>query len=222
MKEITKLITDNQRLIYSIASKFSKYKDKEDLFQVGCIGMIEAYKNYNEKEKTKFTTYAYPYIFGQIYKYVNEDSFVKLNRNLITIKRKIEKAIEYLSQKLMRKPTSKEISMYLGIDEETTCQILNYKDPYSLDEIYQDELSMYDVLPGKEVDYNTLIALKNEIERLEEPERTIMINRYYEDQTQTEVADTLGITQVDVSRREAKVLKKLKRIFNWHKISLIL
>lgn len=213
MEEITQVITKNENLIYSIASRFSKYKDKEDLFQVGCIGMIEAYKNYDEKQKTKFTTYAYPYIFGQIYKYVNEDNLVKLNRNLTALKSKIEKAITYLEQKLMHKPTIKEISKYLEIDEETINQILNYKDPYSLDETYKDELSMYDILPGKEIDYNTLIALKAEIEKLAEPERTIMISRYYEDQTQTEIANALGTTQVDVSRREAKVLKKLRRTF---------
>lgn len=214
MEEITQIIIENEKLIYSIASKFSKYKDKEDLFQVGCIGMIEAYKNYDKNENTKFTTYAYPYIFGQIYKYVNEDNTVKLNRNLISIKSKIEKAVEHLQQKLMHKPTTEEISGFLEIDEEVICQILNYKNPYSLDEAYKDELSMYDVLPEKEVDYNTLIALKQEIEKLEEPEKTIMINRYYNDQTQTEIADKLGITQVDVSRRETKVLKKLKKILN--------
>lgn len=213
MEEITQIIIENEKLIYSIASKFTGYKDKEDLFQVGCIGMIEAYKNYNKNENTKFTTYAYPYIFGQIYKYVNEDNTIKLNRNLITIKNKIEKAITYLEQKLMHKPTTEEISKYLEIDENIVCQILNYKNPYSLDEIYKDDLSMHEILPDKELDYSTLITLKEEIEKLEEPEKTIMINRYYNDQTQTKIASTLGITQVDVSRKEAKVLKKLKKIF---------
>lgn len=211
MEEITQLILENEKLIYSIANKFSGYKDKEDLFQVGCIGMIEAYKNYNKNENTKFTTYAYPYIFGQIYKYVNEDNSLKLNRNLITLKNKIEKAITYLEQELMHKPTIEEISKYLEIDEGTISQILNYKSPYSLDKVYKDELLMYEVLPERELDYNTLIALKEEIERLEEPERTIMIERYYNDQTQIELSKTLGISQVDISRREAKVLKKLKK-----------
>ena len=211
MEQLAQLIIENEKLIYSIASKFSRYKDKEDLFQVGCVGMIEAYKNYRKNGNTKFTTYAYPYIFGQIYKYVNEDNSVKLNRNLITVKVKIEKAVSYLEQKLMHRPTTKEISEYLEIDEEIICQILNYKNPYSLDEVYKDELSMYEVLAEKETDYNTLIALKEEIEKLEEPERTIMIERYYNDQTQTELSRKLGLSQVDISRKETKVLKKLKK-----------
>ncbi|MBR3198655.1 MAG: sigma-70 family RNA polymerase sigma factor [Bacilli bacterium] len=214
MDEITEIILKNETFIYSIAKKFSKYKNKEDLFQVGCIGMIEAYKNFDETKGTKFTTYAYNYVYGQMSKYVREDHIIKLNRELNTIKSKIEKAKEHLSQCLMREPTNKEISDFLEIDEDTIGKILNYKDPYSMEENYADELSMYEIISDKEKDYNTLIALKMEIEKLNEPEKTIMIKRYYEDLTQTEIAKKLGLSQVDISRKENKILTKLRKTFN--------
>lgn len=213
MEEITRLLIENENLIYSIANKFTKYKDKEDLFQVGCIGMIEAYKNYDKKRNTKFTTYAYPYIFGKMNKYVREDHTIKLSSDMQKVKSKIEKASNYLSQKIMHIPSAKELSNYLEIDERTINMLLNYNDPYSIDEQLKEELSIHEILPDKEIDFNTLIALKAEIESLGEPEKTIMIERYYNDITQTELSKKLGISQVDISRREKKVLKKLKKTF---------
>ena len=214
MEKITEVLLENQNLIYSIASKFTKYKDKDDLFQAGCIGMIEAYKNYDKDKNTKFTTYAYPYIFGEISKYVREDHTVKLSRDMSRLKNKVEVARNYLAQNLMHTPSIKELSDYLEIEEETIKNLLEYNDPYSMDELFKDDLSMHELVPDKQLDINTLLALKNEIESLGEPERTIMLERYYNDLTQTEVAKNLGITQVDVSRREKKVLTKLKKTFN--------
>lgn len=214
MTEISKIILENENLIYSIANKFTKYKSKEDLFQVGCIGMIEAYNNFDETKGTKFTSYAYQYIYGEMSKYVREDHTVKLSRDMSKLKNKIELAKNHLTQTLMYIPSNKEISEFLEIEEETVEQILNYTDPFSLDEIYADNLSMHELIPDKQTDYNTLIALKAEIESLNEPERTIMLERYYEDLTQTEIANNLGLSQVDVSRKEKKVLTKLRKAFN--------
>ena len=83
-----------------------------------------------------------------------------------------------------------------------------------MDEMYKEDLSMHEMVPDNETDYNTLIALKTEIENLNEPEKTIMIKRYYEDLTQTEIAKELGLSQVDISRKESKVLTKLRKTFN--------
>lgn len=218
MEEITKLLVENENLIYSIASKFTKYKDKEDLFQAGCIGIMEAYKNYDITKGTKFTTYAYPYIFGEINKYVREDHTIKLSKDMQKLKSKIEKAKNILSQKLMHNPNTKELSDYLEIDERIIESLLNYSDPYSIDNKIDEDISMHETIPDKIVDYDSLIALKTEIEYLEEPERTIMIERYYNDITQTELSKKLGLSQVDISRREKKVLTKLKKAFNWQYI----
>lgn len=214
MEEITKLLIENENLIYSVASKFTKYKDKEDLFQAGCIGMIEAYNNFDNTKGTKFTSYAYPYIFGEINKYVREDHTIKLSKDMQKLKSKIEKARIFLSQKLMYNPNIKELSTYLEIDEKIVASLLNYSDPYSIDKQIDEEISMHEIIPDKIVDYDTLLALKTEIESLEEPERTIMIERYYNDITQTELSKKIGLSQVDISRKERKVLTKLKKIFN--------
>lgn len=214
MKDVTKIILENENLVYSIANKFSKYKNKEDLFQVGCIGIIKAYKNFDPNKGTKFTSYAYRYIYGEISSYVREDHTVKLNKEMSSLKNKIEIARNYLTQNLMRYPTTKELSNYLELDEDLVNQILNYNDCYSIDEVYKDGLSMHELIADKQLDYNTLIMLKEEIEKLSEPERTIMLERYYEDLTQTEIANNLGLSQVDVSRRERKTLKKLRKVFN--------
>ena len=130
-------------------------------------------------------------------------------------KNKIERAKMYMTQELMREPSNEELSNYLNIPLENLNMLLNYNgDGFSLDETYLDNLSLYDVISSKEVDYNTLVFLKQEIENLEEPERTIMYERYFEDMTQSEIANNLGLSQVDVSRREKKVLVKLRKTFN--------
>lgn len=214
MENIANIILENENLIYSIASKFTKYKNKEDLFQVGCIGIIEAYKNFDPNKQTKFTTYAYQYIYGEMSKYIREDHNVKLSRDLSKLKYKIEKAKTLLTQKFMRSPTNKELSDYLEIEEDKINQILNYNDTFSIDDSYQEDFSFHEIIADKVVDYDILLDLKTEIENLEEPERTIMIERYYQDLTQMQIANNLGLTQVDVSRREKKTLKKLRKIFN--------
>ena len=214
MKEITDLLIENENLKYSIASRYTKYKDKEDLFQAGCVGMIEAYKNYDKTKGTKFTTYAYPYIAGEISKYVREDHTIKMSKDMHKLKMKIENARSILSQKLMHNPSVKELSDYLEIDDEIINNLLKFNDPLSIDEKVADNISVYDVIADKCVDYNTLIALKTEIDCLDEPERTIMIERYYNDITQTQLSNILGISQVDISRKEKKVLTKFKKMFN--------
>lgn len=215
MKSLTELILQNSNLIYSIASKFGNNNDMDDLFQAGCIGMMEAYKRFDSSRGVKFTTFAYPYILGRISEYVRENHAVKLTKDMTRAKNKIERAKMYMTQELMREPSNEELSNYLNIPLENLNMLLNYNgDGFSLDETYLDNLSLYDVISSKEVDYNTLVFLKQEIENLEEPERTIMYERYFEDMTQSEIANNLGLSQVDVSRREKKVLVKLRKTFN--------
>lgn len=215
MKSLTELILQNSNLIYSIASKFGNNNDMDDLFQAGCIGMMEAYKRFDSSRGVKFTTFAYPYILGRISEYVRENHAVKLTKDMTRAKNKIERAKMYMTQELMREPSNEELSNYLNIPLKNLNMLLNYNgDGFSLDETYLDNLSLYDVISSKEVDYNTLVFLKQEIENLEEPERTIMYERYFEDMTQSEIANNLGLSQVDVSRREKKVLVKLRKTFN--------
>ena len=166
MEEISEIILNNESFIYSIANRFAKYKNKEDLFQAGCIGMIEAYKNYDKSRNVKFTSYAYKYIYGEMSKFVREDHTIKLSKDMSKLKNKIEIVRNHLTQNFMRFPTIKELSDYLEIEEETIEQILNHKDPFSIDEIVKEDLKLHELIPDKQTDYDALITLKDEIEKL--------------------------------------------------------
>lgn len=214
-EELSKLITDNENLIYRITHYFNNYLNKEDLFQVGCIGLIKAYQNYKEEFGTKFSTYAYSYILGEIKKYIREDKGIKISRDISKLNLKIERANLVLSQKLMRIPTYKELSDYLGIDEYYISEALCASNVLeSLDKpIVNDgkELTLYDTVPNVEtLDIDTLLTLKSELSKLNSDEYQIITDHYLNDKTQTEIANSLGINQVQVSRCEQKILKKLR------------
>ena len=218
-EELSKLINDNENLIYRITHYFSNYLNKEDLFQVGCIGLIKAYQNYKEEFGTKFSTYAYPYILGEIKKYVREDKGIKISRDISKLNLKIERANLILSQKLMRNPTYKELSEYLGIDEYYISEALCTNNVLqSLDQVIvsdSKDLTLYDTIPNVEtMDLDTLLTLKNELSKLSKNEYQIIIDHYLNDRTQSEIADSLGINQVQVSRCEKKILKKLRTRMN--------
>ncbi|MDD2518880.1 MAG: sigma-70 family RNA polymerase sigma factor [Bacilli bacterium] len=214
--EITNIINDNKNLIYSITHYFKGYQNKEDLFQVGCVGMINAYKNYDNSMGVKFTTYAYPYILGEMKKYVNQDHGIKISRDILKLNLKIDKATILLSQKFMREPTISEIASYLEVPEDLIGQSINtrniiqsFDDPINNNDA--KEMTLHDTIAKVEtMDLNSLLDLKKEVSKLDDASKDIIKMRYYDDLTQTEVANALGINQVQVSRKEQKILQKLK------------
>ena len=210
--ELTNIITENENLIYKLASYFPYYADKEDLIQAGCKGMIDAYYKFDSSKGVKFTTYAYDYILGEMREVVRKDKTLKVSKEITTLKNKIERARELLSQSLMKEPTNLELSNYLEIPLKTLEDVLNSNTQVKrIDSNVGDtNMLLHEIIASPNVDVDTLIYLKSELENLEEPERSIMIQRYYEDMTQTEVAHQLGLSQVDVSRREKKVLTKIR------------
>ncbi len=212
MKEFTDLVKENEKLIYKIASYFPM-ADMDDLYQAGVSGMLLAYKNY-DKTKAKFTTYAYSYILGEMKKVIRDDSRIKISRDMRALRNKVLLVKEKLEQILMREPSILEISSYLEIPYDVVLDALSSLSFKSIDENVGDTNMMLHEIIGKTYDYDTLLFLKMEIESLEEPERSIMIERYYEDMTQTEVASNLGLTQARVSRCEQKVLSKLRQNIN--------
>lgn len=218
MEPIEQVIQKNQNLIYSITNYFSNYGNKEDLFQVGVIGMIKAYQNYDENFDIKFTTYAYTYILGEMKKYIREDKSIKLSRNINSLNSKIEQASNMLAQKLYRLPTTSELSSFLGIPEELVNEALNSKrEVKSIDEPIacdSKEVTLHETIPAKSLDINTLIALKQELTKLDSAELELIRNRYFDDKTQMQTASDLGMTQVQVSRKEQKVLTKLRNNLN--------
>lgn len=190
------------KLINSIIYKnFKFYKDKDDLYQAGYIGLIEAYNNYDEAKDTKFTTYAYPYIYGEMYKLVNYDKNIKINKKTNTLYLKITKVMALLSQKLMHEPSTKEVANYLEIDEELVIDAITATSAL---------LDIDDRQIGYEDEMLENVALNTELERLNRDEYEIINNRYKNDLSQQEVANILGISQVQVSRKEKKILEKLK------------
>ena len=214
MDEITNLIMNNERLIYSIANYFKNYNSKEDLYQAGCLGLITAYKKYDPSMNCKFTTYAYPYILGEMRKLVREDKGLKISREITKLNLKIEKAYVLLTQKLMKEPSIEEISRFLEIPEFYVSEaILSLNKIKSIDEPVSSEgreFTLQDVI-GKSENIDELIMLKELLQGLNSEEKAIINNRYIKDYTQSETSKLVGMSQVQVSRKEQKVLQKLKQ-----------
>lgn len=191
-------------LIYKIISKYSNRFDKDDLYQVGMIGLIDAYKHYNSTYGTKFSTFAYYYIVGEVNKYIRENSGIKISKGLIELKQKILKCRDSMTQKLGRIPTNLEIALYLDEDEELINNALIATDEViSIDEQI-NLLKSYDDTSAE------LLDLKSEISKLSIDEQKLIYARYYDELTQSETSNILGMSQVQVSRNENKILKKLR------------
>ena len=201
------------KLIYAVAHTFTWYPDKEDLFQAGYKGLIIAHTNYDPTKEVKFSTYAYPFIWGEMNKWVVEDKNIKLGRNYRKLKLQIEKAKILLEQQLMREPSLSELSYYLNISESELAQTMKMVATVSLDSVICEEgkeLTLYDTIPTQEMDINTLTALKEELSRLTPFEKKLIEARYLNDMSQQEIANILGMSQVQVSRQEKKIKEKIK------------
>lgn len=213
MKNITDLILENEGLIYKIINKYKNYFELEDLYQVAVIGIIKAYKNYKESYNTKFTSYAYPYILGEVIKYINEFRSIKVNKNTKLLYSQILKAREVLSQKLMKIPTTYELSLFLELEESVIEEVILANTAVdSLDKIISEDdknLELYDKFGYCDSSIENY-PLTSELEKLPQEERKIIEARYYEDMSQKEVGDTLGMYQVEVSRKEKRILQKLR------------
>ena len=212
--EITSLIIENERLIYSIANYFKNYNSREDLYQAGCLGLVCAYKKYDPNMNCKFTTYAYPYILGEMRKLVREDKGIKVSIEITKLNLKIEKAYILLSQKLMKEPSIQEIANFLEIPEYYVSEaIISLNKIRSIDEpVNEDgrEFTLQEVI-GKSDNIDDLIMLRESLTTLNNEEKEIINNRYLKDYTQSETSKLVGMSQVQVSRKEHKVLQKLKQ-----------
>ena len=212
MDELSSIILDNQGLIYEAMKYFKNYHNKEDLYQVGCIGFIKAYKNYKSDKGCKFTTYAFSYILGEMKKLVREDKGIKISNQISKLNLKIDKAYILLSQKLMRMPSTYEVASYLEIPEYLVSEAINSNMGIkSIDEAINSDSDMclQDVI-GYSDNVDDLLYLENSISKLNDEEKSIIYNRYMNDLTQSETSKIMGISQVQVSRKEQKILQKLK------------
>ena len=211
MNGIEDVLVENERLVYSIINKFNNYGDKDDLYQVGIIGLINAYKNFDQSKNTKFSSYAYFYILGEVKKYIRESLGIKRDRNMEKLSLMVEKATILLTQKLMRYPSDNDIARFLELDEDTIRDIRSSKILIdSLDE-ESDELSLYDKIGYDEINYRPeLLDLRQELANLNPFEKELINDRYYEEKTQKETSEDLGVNQVKISRSEKLILQRLK------------
>lgn len=215
MNKYEEVINSTSGMIYMIINKYFKGYDKEDLYQVGVIGVIKAYNNYKKDHNTKFSTYAYTYIYGELYTYINNLKGLKVARENYSLYRKINEARNILSQKLMKEPSIYELSSFLELDYKLIENIISSMQ--SVDSLERTiisddkDLSLLDVVGDKKDYYNIdYLMLNDEVNNLPEPWKEVIKLRYFEDKTQSEVAKMLGMNQVEISRGEAKILKKIK------------
>ena len=213
------LIEMNLPLVSSISKKFlNRGYDYEDIFQIGSIGLVKAIKNFDNKFNVKFSTYAVPMIIGEIKRFIRDDGIIKVSRNVKSLARKIHFDRENLTKKLGREPSVDELSEYTGIEKEDIVFAIESANglSYLYDTIHQDDGSpvlLIDKLSENgEEDSGMInkIALKEALRGLDEKARQIIMLRYFKDKTQVQVAKLLGISQVQVSRIEKKVLMQMK------------
>ncbi|MDO4375810.1 MAG: sigma-70 family RNA polymerase sigma factor [bacterium] len=202
-----------EKLIYKIAKKFYNV-ELDDLYQAGCIGLIKAYRNYDEASSASFINYAYKYIFGEMYDLANKSRDIKLNKAYLKLYKKIEEARMALAHRIGRMPSSDEICSYLEIDSSLYLEVVTLTSKMmSLDDEYQtlngDYLPIKECI-GESTDYITNMMIEDGIDSLDDMEQKVIKIRYFEDLTQMETAKALGISQVKVSRIENKGKQKIK------------
>ena len=211
------VVKDNLGLVWSIVHRFkNSYYDKEDLFQIGCIGLMKAINHFDPTYQVQFSTYAVPIIMGEIKRYFRDDGTIKVSRSLKELNIKVTKAKEILQAKQGEEPTVEDIAKYLQVDVQDVVEAIDASYyPTSLNEpIYEKDgsmISMEDRIVDKGHDmWFEKIALEMEMQKLDDKEKMILYMRYQLDYNQDAIAKRLGISQVQVSRLEKKIVTKLR------------
>ena len=214
------LISGNLRLVLSVIQKFAgRGENADDLFQVGCIGLIKAIDNFNTDLDVRFSTYGVPMIVGEIRRYLRDNSAVRVSRSMRDTAYKVLQAREQYVAEHQREPSIEEISQKIGIRREDVVMALDaISDPVSLFEpVYSDggdALCVMDqVRDAKNTDESWLerIALREAIAALGERERKILDMRFFQGKTQMEVSAEVGISQAQVSRLEKNAIKQIRK-----------
>lgn len=211
------LVERNVRLVWSVVQRFiNRGYDHDDLFQIGCIGLIKAIDKFDLSYNVRFSTYAVPMIIGEIQRFIRDDGTVKVSRSLKEMSNKIRKKRDELTKSFGRNPTIYEIANELDITAEEAVQAMDAaKFPQSIHEtVFEndgDPITLMDQIADEEEEWFAKLSLQEAIRGLGDRERLIVYLRYYKDQTQSTVAKRLGISQVQVSRLEKKILEDMKK-----------
>ncbi|MCI9047531.1 MAG: RNA polymerase sporulation sigma factor SigF [Hungatella sp.] len=214
-----RLVLDNMGLIWSIVRRFAgRGHDLEDLFQIGSIGLMKAIDKFDLSYEVRFSTYAVPMIAGEVKRFLRDDGMIKVSRSLKEMAIKARAARESLTCALGREPTVEEIAKEMGVSkEEVAASMEAGAEVESLYKTIQKEdengLCLMDKIEDENQDQERLLnhmVLKELIRGLGAKEREIILRRYFENQTQTEIAKALNISQVQVSRLEKRILKQMR------------
>lgn len=217
-----RLIRDNNGLIWSIVKRFSgRGFELEDLYQIGCVGLIKSIKRFDTSFDVKLSTYTVPYVLGEIKRHIRDNGAIKVSRSIKELQVKIKQLQEEYKNKNEEDITIEELSKKLKISKEDIAIALEASRPVeSIDNTYKSEkgeksISLIEKI-STEDNYEDIItnkiALKDAISKLEPKDRKIIMLRFFKEKTQSEVAKILGVSQVQVSRAEKKILQKMKNI----------
>lgn len=215
-----KLTLGNLRLVLSVMRRFSPKNDTpDDLFQVGCIGLMKAIDNFNPEFDVRFSTYAVPMIIGEIRRFQRDNNSLRISRSIRDLAYKALQVKEDVMRREQREPTTDEIAKMLSCDKKLVEEAVEaIVEPISLyDSVYgdgEDKVYIIDQLSDEAQSDDSLIesiALKEALKKLNERERSIIGRRYYRGRTQMEIADEIGISQAQVSRIEKQAIDKLRR-----------
>ncbi|HIZ11011.1 MAG TPA: sigma-70 family RNA polymerase sigma factor [Candidatus Eubacterium faecavium] len=210
------MIEENIGLVHSIAKRFTgRGVDYEDLFQSGCIGLIKAVDHFDESKGFKFSTYAVPVIMGEIRRLFRDGGAIKVSRSLKEKSVRAQVLKERFAKKELREPTVGELSQMLGCDINETAEILNVINPMlSLNSFGEDGDENMDIPVDEQDEMFDRLSLSQVMETLSSREKELIDYRYFKGQTQSVTAKALGVSQVQVSRKEKEILKKLRRLLN--------
>ena len=215
------LVEENIGLIWCVVKRFcGRGTESEDLFQIGCIGLLKAIDKFDLSYDVKFSTYAVPMISGEIKRFLRDDGMIKVSRSLKELSYRSLQARERLTDRLGREPTLEELSCELGIEKEEIVQAMEAGS--EVESIYRpihqkegSEIPLLDKIEEKEKKEDKILdrmLLGQLLETLNPEERRLIYLRYFADRTQTEVGKVMGISQLQVSRLEKKILENMRKM----------
>ena len=217
-----KLINGNLKLVLSVIQRFrGRGENADDLFQIGCVGLIKAIDNFDIEQGVQFSTYAVPMIIGEVKRYLRDNNCIRVSRSVKDLAYKIIQFKEKYNKENLKEPTLDEISKALDINtEEIVASLDAIQDPVSLHEpVYNDGVEkiyiMDQVSDRKNTDefWTENLSLNQALKKLNNKEKDIIIRRFYDGRTQMEVADEIGISQAQVSRLEKSAIQHIKRYY---------
>ncbi len=218
----TKFINGNLRLVLSVVRKFfSRGENADDLFQIGCVGLIKAIDNFDIEQNVQFSTYAVPMIMGEVRRYIRDNNSIRVSRSIKELAYKIMAEKESFLKKNDREPTLEELEKKLNVSkEDIIMSIDSIQMPISLQEPVNgsnvDNLSIEDQISDRKNSDNywaETITIIEAMKKLNEKEKMIIGKRFFEGRTQLEIADEIGISQAQVSRLEKNAINHIKRLY---------